>query len=497
MLKSIRIFLTITILNRDPRRSLHAAAFGLDLQRKLREQHVLSTIKTNPIFSHTKFSSFLFSTLPTRQQEEPNPVVSSPSTDTTAAINATAKFIQEAEFLRQRAKQLQAEAKALEASLSDNRYTKRKVQDSVLDEMIEMLASVNNNNNNSNETTLPTAQLLANIIQKERWSPEQVLKVTDRLHERQSAARNSRSLVIGKSTFQIGDTRNAAANETEWIRLDRLIDGLIAAASILDEQVASTTTTTGQEQPSPSSSASTFGNRARWGRGGRVANSLKSRINEVRRSDEQAFQRKLALDINTAVKNSNQSVEDYVRKTLGLPTLANQSDAKREFNLTRVLEKVAMIPRWVPSSLLPFILAAKTRLDPADIKAVKDTVLTGSKFYCTATESIPTAALFRGNIRTGVAVTKGRQLNATELRIQSSSVFADVQQRLEAQKDLASRVQLFFLQDPDWRPGQDEREQTPAPVILVLSKAVVPDETMLKQRTMSKWGKVSQSSVDS
>lgn len=451
----------------------------------------------------------MYSTIKEQQQEESNPILYSPlNISTDGSTNSTAKLLEEAEFLRQRALQLKAEAKALEASLNNNRYTQKKNQVATLDSMIDAmeLAAVSSmipTTATNHNTTFAT--VLADVIQTERWSPELLLKLMDRLHERQNVARNARSPIVGKSaaaTFQIGDVRNAAANETEWMRLDYFITTLIEAAAMVDDQVASATTP-GQEQPSSSASssssslASSMESRIRWSKTGRVATSLKSRINELRRVDEQTFQRKLAMDINTAVANTNLSVEDYVRKTLGLP-FSNESDTtadatlktKRNFNLTRVLEKVAMVPRWVPSSLLPFMLAAKTKIDVADIRALKEKVLTGSKFYCTSTESIPTAALFRGNVRP--SPTRSRFVNATELRLFITLAFEEIQQRLQAQPDLASRLQLFLLQDPEWRPvpGQDERDQVPDPVILALPITVVPDEGLLRQKPLSKWGKV-------
>ena len=129
-----------------------------------------------------------------------------------------------------------------------------------------------------------------------------------------------------------------------------------------------------------------------------------------------------------------------------------------------------MVPIWIPSSLLPFLLKSKSRLDRDDFITIRDEVLKGTSFYCTSSESIPTAAIFRGNVRTPLGA-----VNTTMHRKQTAVIFHDIQDRLVS-AGLSDRVQLFFLNDPEWRPGRDPREPTPKPVILALPSAVVPEQ---------------------
>lgn len=130
-----------------------------------------------------------------------------------------------------------------------------------------------------------------------------------------------------------------------------------------------------------------------------------------------------------------------------------------------------MVPMWIPSSLLPFLLTSKSKLDRDDFKTIRDEVLKGTSFYCTSSESIPSAAIFRGNIRTPLGV-----VNTTMDHNQTAVVFHDIQDRLSS-AGLSDRVQLFFWNDPEWRPGRDPREPTPKPVILALPTTVVPKQS--------------------
>jgi hypothetical protein len=141
------------------------------------------------------------------------------------------------------------------------------------------------------------------------------------------------------------------------------------------------------------------------------------------------------------------------------------------FNITRIMDQIAMVPMWIPSSLLPFLVVARSRVESDDIKMIRDDVLTGTNFYCTSSDSIPGAAIFRGNIRTPLGV-----VNTTMERNQTAVVFEDIQNRLSV-AGLSDRIQLFIWNDPEWRPGRDAREPIPKPVILAFPTEVVPEQS--------------------
>lgn len=346
----------------------------------------------------------------------------------------------EAEELRQRAKQLLAEARAMEARLGDTRLDTVKQRHQESDALIESLFMRNT-----------TRVELSKRLVDERWSPDQLTLVIERLHERQVQALG-RSAGRSSAGFQIGDTSNRAEpDEEEWNRLDAQIECLLEAAAILDDD------------------SNNANDNRRWT--GRVSGSLRSRLKELRRTDEQEFQRKLAASVN-ALANTNVSVQEFVRGTLGTALdVENNSTTAKSMNISLIMERVALVPMWIPSSLLPFLIISRSKIDQEDIKTIRDNVLTaGTGFYLTSSESIPGAAVFRGNIRTPLGI-----VNTTMERNQTAVVFEEIQTRLTA-TGLSDRIQLFFWNDPEWRPGRDDREPTPQPVILALPAEIVPEQ---------------------
>jgi hypothetical protein len=405
-----------------------------------------SAIIDSPNVTMNSTSETTFEEDPVAIIDSPN-VTMNPSTEMTPTEDPVAKAERltkarkEAEELRRRAKELLAEAMAMETSLRESRSTSKMTRMSESNDMIDKLF-----------LNRPlTAEAVARKLREERWSVDQVIQVLERLHERQTRTLNfdRATVALTNPDFQIGDTRNAMANATEMEIFDTYMTCLIQAASILDGEISS-------------QDGMNRGNK-RWP--GRVALSLKARLNELRRSEELSFRRRLAAGINDAM-STNTTMQDYMRRTLGLPTDA-ENVSKKDVNLTRVMERVAMVPLWVPSSLLSSMIASPALIDAKDVRTIKNNVLSKSNFFCTSSDSSPGAAIFRGNVRPPKAdppLAKGGQ-NETAV------LFADIQQRLEIE-GLSDRIQLFFLQDPEWLPGQTS---LPKPVILALPKAVVPE----------------------
>jgi hypothetical protein len=364
------------------------------------------------------------------------------------------KAQEEAEELRRRAKEILAEARVLEVALQESRSMTKLTRMSGSNDMIDRLFL--------NRPLTPEA--VARILRDECWSVDQAVMVLERLHERQTRTLNfDRDTVeLTNPNFQIGDTRNAKVNATEADLFDSYMNCLIQAAAILDEEI--------------SSKGDVNGANKRWP--GRVALKLKSRLNELRRTEDIAFRRRLATGINSAM-SSNITVQDYMRRTLGLPS-DEANLRKKDTNLTRVMQRVAMVPLWVPASLISSIIASQALIDPKDIRTIKNKVLSKSNFFCTSSDSTPSAAIFRGNVRLPTV-----DLPSIVRQNQTAVVFADIQQRLETE-GLSDRIQLFFLQDPEWTPSQTP-SSGPKPVVLALPKAVVPENatprvsvTMLK-----------------
>lgn len=344
---------------------------------------------------------------------------------------AMKKAIEEAEALRAQAKALMAEANAMEIELKKSRSKQRNSKESETDEIIEFILPGS-----------PTR--VAEKLLKDRWSPELVLQVVNRLYKRQTEA-------IGSSSTVDDDNVNRV-NATEAQFLADRLDTLIEAVTILDGAMASGDNTQNQ----------------RWT--GRVEQAVRTRLKELQRTDEATFQRKLASEISE-VSNSNTSVT-----------------VKRELNISKVFEREAFVPMWVPSSLLPFLLSSKApTISSEQVDKIKNDVLLGSRFYVTSSKSVPGAAIFRGNIRTPLG-----GINSTDDRNHTAMVFDEIQNRMDRQ-GLSDTVQLFLMPDPLWRPNGDERELEPRPVLLALSKLVIPDEEKLQLGLLPKVVKVSHS----
>jgi membrane-associated protease RseP (regulator of RpoE activity) len=264
--------------------------------------------------------------------------------------------------------------------------------------------------------------------------------------------------------FKIGDVNNAepVSNVTEVELVDRYVQCLWHAAELMDAQVSM-----------PSDDDLPITGQGRWT--GRGTSTLKSRWNEWRRSDEKEYERQLRMvGISTLMalrQSANESsMQDYMRATLGALT---SKDNPRSFNLSRVMERVQLIPAWLPSPLLPYIIAASAVVAKDDIQTIRDRVLAGSGFFVTGTESIPSAALFRGNIRVAAVDTSSKNVSAV--------VFEEIQRRLQV-AELSDRVQLFLIEDLQWKPRKNEPQ--PRPVILALSKLVVPDDRLIKKKSV-------------
>lgn len=429
------------------------------------------------------------------------------------------KILAEAEELRERAKALRKEALAEEALLKESRSSQQRHRIKESDDMVDRLfldvGLVPAN------TTIAAAveEHLTRILRSERWSPQQVLLVLERLQERQTRVQDqpsiltpSQAAVNRPSSFQIGDTRNAAtANETEWNVLDGWISSLINAATYLDDEYNDKMTTAKSDTKSPASedkkqSALEEGSspvyNSRWT--GRVAVALKTRRKEMIRAEEEELKRKIAANVNAVVRASKtlsdnsatatpsavpDDIQEYARQTLGIPS-GDETETKqtRSLNVTRVVDRVQAVPMWVPASLLPLLVKSRATLRKEDVNIIKDRVLVGSRFFCTSSDAIPSAAIFRGNIRTSVGLVDMTTAES-ERSNHTAVVLEEIQQRLEAQ-GLNERVQLFMMEDPEWRPGKDARIPKPLPVLLAISQKVEPTESTMEKAATSKIAKV-------
>jgi Zn-dependent protease len=439
------------------------------------------------------------------------------------------ELLAQAEALRVKAKAIRAEAQAMEVALQETTWKRRLAKLSMVDEIITTLfssklseckvISTTLSNDKDIHTTaglevptpvvvVPDSRVVADRLKSGRYNQNQVLAVVDRLYILQARALGQISLTNTTSvasTPQFPTSHSLIPNETASELYGEYLETLSQAACLLDQgpvllpdQVYSMAPSDSLPTRTPSKSRTTSVSL------GRLELAIRSRIKELRKTDELNRNRLLSTEINRVVSAAeNGTVDDYDRQTLGAEENNKVNNAKESdqkdllYNIATTTETTA-VPMWVPSTLLPYIKECNTStIGRTEVKIIEKQVLSGSRFFMTSSESVPGAALFRGNIRTAtgrVAVLdndKGR----TGLDNTTAEVFADVQSRLEA-AGLGDKVQLFFMQDLDaepqmqgTRPAIAAMEEQPKPVLLAISKAVCPDESKIKKNWIQRDGK--------
>ena len=435
--------------------------------------------------------------------------------------------MEEIEALQAKAKALRAEASAMEIEMNELRTKQRKRKLSESDQLLETLFP----QQWQSGLMFNESVRIANILRKDRWSPEQVLLVVDRIYEKQSIAAGRPSSLLSSSSspttssageFQIGNTQNAALtfNETEFVLWNQALTTLLEAVVYVDEgtqfdndgniinvstgdtggenkvrdDIAISSENSAQEKPQQRENS-------RWN--GRVEMAIKTRLRELRRDDEAklkrlkmtAVARASAATATTPSANStiNSFVVQTMRRGMSNETTTTTTGSEStmmgggitDINTTVFVQQITMIPMWVPSSFLPFLISSKRKstsiISRAQVEKLQNDILFGSRFYVTSYDAVPIAVVFRGNVRTPNGL-----VNETDDRLQTALVFEEIQERLEKDdSDLSDQIQLFMMADPEWRPNQDEREPKPKPVLLALSKSVTPDLAAYAQNTLS------------
>jgi hypothetical protein len=216
---------------------------------------------------------------------------------------------------------------------------------------------------------------------------------------------------------------------------------------------------------------------------------LTAQLRELRRAEEEEYQRSLAAKFNDKVE-VNVGMGGFVKETMGDQNVTIKVDGKEisgpKVNMTRLIDDIVQVPMWVPSSILPFLIVCRKDLDPVDLKRLRSEVLSGSQFRVENSDFTKMAAVYRGSFieqrraalygTASIPSTKATSVgetNDTNEESQSEVVFQDIQDRLKV-SGLADRIQLFLMEDPEWRPG--DRDPEPLTSILAVSNEVVPEQ---------------------
>jgi len=209
---------------------------------------------------------------------------------------------------------------------------------------------------------------------------------------------------------------------------------------------------------------------------------LSSRVRDLRSAEEHKYQRRLARALNEKASQNQESgnIVDMMKATIGDGNQTQEEFNGNNINSTLVWENIMQSPMWIPASILPFLIKSRTRLKLEDLKKIKSEVLMSSQFYCTSWDSTSFAGIYRGSfVRRGTisntpSTAKQRSKNEKNAEsLQSEIAFQEIQERLN-QTGLTDTIQLFLMNDPEWRPGFVGTE--PPPVILAISSNILPEQ---------------------
>lgn len=371
--------------------------------------------------------------------------------------------------LRQRAQDLRREAMAEEQSLKKAEELKKENANREADGWIDLLlgskresedfgsAEVARSNINPSQSNIPTAQTLALRLKEHNLiSTAKLMKIVERLHDRETSMLTGPESILSKpdtrdssGSFILGDYENNSIDRKvdENQRITGLLDRILEAVQLIDQE----------------------------GSRNILAPSLRIRVTELRQSREALLKRRvdslvngLASDRGVATRNSN-SFEDLVRTSL-----QGDADSKEQSNKQRhekMMKRLIETPPWLPPSLAAFAAASPVEVEVDTWKTIKSDVLANSDLVCTSWDATDVAAVFR------VRITRNAVESDDKINNPMSKTFNNLVVKIEAHPELKQKVQLFLVDDYEWRPSFERSEETrPPPVIIAMAKEVIPEQ---------------------
>lgn len=191
-----------------------------------------------------------------------------------APLHATAKA--DAERLLRKARELREAVKESEDELHSTLIQRKKARDAATDSIIAELFP-------SPEEDDGTCALCDRLRQK-RLASDMLVRIVERLHEREVAARGMEHVEPSLHHDQVTFKRVAEPNETELVKIQGLVDRLTQAAEVLDKEFI--------EEKSECGGVITHADIMHWG-GGDIAGIIKDKANELGREHDEQFQKRL------------------------------------------------------------------------------------------------------------------------------------------------------------------------------------------------------------
>mmetsp|Transcript_19240 Transcript_19240/g.27062 ORF Transcript_19240/g.27062 Transcript_19240/m.27062 type:complete len:252 (-) Transcript_19240:192-947(-) len=180
----------------------------------------------------------------------------------------------EVEKLLRRARELRAEADAAESQLHSSLLDKQTSDDARTDKIIAELFS----GCEDNETTVP---LLAKRIKEDKYSTVKLLKVVERLHERQLKARGIERVEPSRHSNAIQFHRISQPDDIELAEVGNKISTLLSSATLVDADFS-------KERGIPQHTVE----RDHWSKG-KLASTLEDRLHFLDREHEDQFKNRL------------------------------------------------------------------------------------------------------------------------------------------------------------------------------------------------------------
>jgi len=437
---------------------------------------------------------------PQLRQQQFVRLLSQQSTDAQGTDTDSIKAIEEAKALRRKARALAAEAEAAESKLRNETLSRKNQVDAELDVFIDDLVAVTSANLTGIDESASSGRAIdEDLIEQRRTNAilnrlqscdsmptTRLLRVVERIHERERLAGDGvdwdrLSATAGNCSEEVMHKMALGAG------LGGLAHSLIEAVSLLEEERSTIADSSidAAETSNRIISLKKEGPRRRFGIASDAAPKLRARMKELRRADEEVFNRKFA-----SLANMMRRGVRMVNGTERAISIGNVTESQRNSNAARLVENMIDVPLWLPNSIMPFVVLSDEELSKNDTKKIREEVLSGSLFFCTGWETQKYAALFRGNFaerrKPGNAAfpvvaavpplkvqvnMSGIERDLEHNRI-SFEAFADVQERLAA-SGLCDRIQLFLLQDPE---DETDNEAEAKPAILAIPSKVKPDK---------------------
>lgn len=410
-----------------------------------------------------------------------------------------------AKQLRERAYNLRREAISAEQSLQKARNKRRDIENKETDEWIDILLglsisavqseSIDTNGNNTivekisnnathtavkpqtqndnNMSTVPTASTLALRLQENNFvSPSKLMRICERLHERETAMMLGPEGFLSRSNtdgggFVLGDYDNNSLErkKEESERITGMLDRILETVQFIDEKRDAMN---------------------------ELGSQLRVRINDLRFTRDASIRRKVDNLVNNSASNNNRGMEltDLVRNTLDTAIDKNEGSSNEDRQRReRIMKRMIETPTWLPPSIAPFAATSPVEISVNDWKMIKSDILKGSNFICTSWDAIEVAAIYRGSIPTRFTASGNNENDKCVPAIEAT--FEDLLERIENHPNLSKKIQLFLVEDFEWRGldmGNTRRygasdigsrlaiEDGPPPVIIALAKEVVPEQ---------------------